>query len=365
MQREKNLLILWIKNEGIRKMNEERKSLYALSLTEMQELIVTLGEKKFRAKQIYEDIVSMRCLNIDEMKRLPQDFRNKLKEKYTVFTMSVVDHRADKERNTVKYLLKTDDNYGIEVVLLKYKHGYTLCISTQVGCRMGCDFCASTIGGKKRDLLPDEMIQQIALISKSEDVRISNVVLMGIGEPLDNYDNVLKFLYLVTNENHFNISMRKITVSTCGIVPRIYQLADEKLQITLAVSLHQTINEKRSAIMPVNRAYNIQKLNEAIDYYIEKTSRRVSIEYALIKGVNDTREEAENLVSMYKGKLVHINLIPLNTVKEKSHRASTKKSIDNFVDYLTKNGINATVRREMGGSEDIAGACGQLVISNQ
>ncbi len=341
-----------------------KKSLYSLSYEELENIVISMGEKKFRAKQIYEDIIGLKVDNIDEINRIPKSLREKLAKKYVVFNMNAVDFRADKERNTVKYLLKTRDFYGIECVLLKYKHGYTICISTQVGCRMACDFCASTVGGKKRDLTYSEMLQQIAIVSKKEGVRISNVVLMGIGEPLDNYNNVISFLNLVSSDMGFNISMRKITVSTCGIVPRIYQLADENLQITLAISLHQTNDEKRSGIMPINRAYNIAKLNEAIDYYIAKTSRRVSIEYALIKGVNDTKEEAETLVKMYKNKLIHINLIPLNTVKDKSHRASTKKSVDAFLNHLVKNGLNATVRREMGGSDDIAAACGQLVMTS-
>ncbi len=342
-------------------MSSVKKSLYSLSKEELIDVVVSLGEKKYRAKQIYEDLITTRVQSIADIDRIPKKFRELLASSYTIFDMVILDKKSDNSRSTVKFLFKTRDNYGIEAVLLKYSYGYSICISTQVGCNMGCDFCASTKNGKKRDLTVDEMIQQIAFISVSEGVKISNVVLMGIGEPLDNYDNVLGFLKTVTREDHLNFSMRKITVSTCGIVPKIYDLADEKLQITLAVSLHHPYDADRSRVMPINSAYSIAELNTAIDYYIKKTSRRVSIEYALIDGVNDSMREADKLVSMYKGKLVHINLIPLNKVEDSKHRASTKKNVEMFLNRLNSRGINATIRREMGGSDDVSAACGQLV----
>jgi len=241
---------------------------------------------------------------------------------------------------------------------MKYHHGYTLCVSSQVGCRMGCKFCASTLNGKVRDLTPGEIIGQILAVQNDLGERISNIVMMGIGEPLDNYDNVMKFLEIVSSSDGLNIGMRHISLSTCGLVPKIYELADEKLQITLSISLHATDDKMRSSIMPVNNKYNIEKLIDACRYYIEKTNRRISFEYTLISGVNDNIETADALIKLLSGMLCHVNLIPVNAVSETGFKKTDRKKVEAFQARLEKNGISATIRREMG--SDISAACGQL-----
>lgn len=325
-----------------------------LEFDEIKALVQQLGYQSFRAKQLF-NWVSKGIISFEEMKNLPANLIEDLKESCYLENMTIEKIQQSEDR-TKKFLLKLNDGCLIESVLLKYKHGYSICVSTQVGCNMGCDFCASTIHGKERDLSAGEIIGQIYTLQRYIGNRISNVVLMGSGEPLDNYEAVLKFLALVNDERGLNISHRKITVSTVGIVPKIYELADEGLQITLAISLHESINEKRDAIIPVNKKYPIDALLKACRYYIKKTKRRITFEYALINGVNDTIETAERLSELLSGMLCHVNLIPINAVQEKNYIPS--ENIQRFKKTLEQSGINTTVRREMG--SDINAACGQL-----
>ena len=259
---------------------------------------------------------------------------------------------------TNKFLFCLKDGNMVESVLMKYKHGNSVCISSQVGCRMGCRFCASTLDGLERNLTPSEMLRQVYQIQKITGERVSNIVIMGTGEPLDNYDNFLKFIHMVSDEHGLNISQRNITASTCGIVPNIRRLAEEKLQITLALSLHGSNQEKRRSLMPVANKYELHEVLEACDYYFEKTGRRITFEYSLVHGVNDTPEDAKELMEILKDRNCHLNLIPVNPIKERNYEKPDKKSAENFKNKLEKNGINVTIRREMG--SDIDGACGQL-----
>ncbi len=326
--------------------------------SELEKIITEeLKEPKFRTKQIFE--WSYREIDsFDDMSNIPKGLRDKLKEKYKIFSPIILEKYISSIDETRRYLLQLEDGNTIESVLMKYHHGYTICISSQVGCAMGCAFCASTRGGKVRSLTAGEIIGQVMTVQRDLGERISNIVMMGIGEPLDNYDNVMKFLSNVNHPLGLNIGHRHISLSTCGLVPRIKQLADENLQITLSISLHATDNEKRSEIMPVNRRYPIEELLEACRYYIEKTNRRISFEYTLIGGVNDTPQEARKLLKLVKGMLCHVNLIPVNAVKETGFKQGSKKSIEEFRKILEDGGISATVRREMGA--DISAACGQL-----
>lgn len=326
--------------------------------SELEKIITEeLKEPKFRTKQIFE--WSYREIDsFDDMSNIPKGLRDKLKEKYNIFSPIILEKYISSIDETRRYLLQLEDGNTIESVLMKYHHGYTICISSQVGCAMGCAFCASTRGGKVRSLTAGEIIGQVMTVQRDLGERISNIVMMGIGEPLDNYDNVMKFLSNVNHPLGLNIGHRHISLSTCGLVPRIKQLADENLQITLSISLHATDNEKRSEIMPVNRRYPIEELLEACRYYIEKTNRRISFEYTLIGGVNDTPQEARKLLKLVKGMLCHVNLIPVNAVKETGFKQGSKKSIEEFRKILEDGGISATVRREMGA--DISAACGQL-----
>ena len=288
--------------------------------------------------------------NFGQVVQLTFDFNNENEEKEEV--------QVSKLDGTRKYLFALDDGNVIESVLMKYKHGNSVCISSQVGCRMGCRFCASTLDGLVRGLRPSEMIDQIYQIGKDIGERISNVVVMGTGEPLDNYDNLLRFIELLTDENGINISQRNLTVSTCGLVPRMRQLADEKLSITLALSLHASNQKKRKALMPVANSYDIHDVVDACKYYFAQTGRRVTFEYSLVGGVNDTAEDAAELSALVHGMNCHINLIPVNPIKERDYVQSNKGVIEAFKNRLEKNGINVTIRREMG--RDIGGACGQL-----
>ena len=326
--------------------------------SELEKIITEeLKEPKFRTKQIFE--WSYREIDsFDDMNNIPKGLRDKLTEKYNIFSPIILEKYISSIDETRRYLLQLEDGNTIESVLMKYHHGYTICISSQVGCAMGCAFCASTRGGKVRSLTAGEIIGQVMTVQRDLGERISNIVMMGIGEPLDNYDNVMKFLSNVNHPLGLNIGHRHISLSTCGLVPRIKQLADENLQITLSISLHATDNEKRSEIMPVNRRYPIEELLEACRYYIEKTNRRISFEYTLIGGVNDTPQEARKLLKLVKGMLCHVNLIPVNAVKETGFKQGSKKSIEEFRKILEDGGISATVRREMGA--DISAACGQL-----
>ena len=333
------------------------KKLVDLSYNEMDELILSLNEPKFRAKQLY-DWIQKGAESFDDMLNIPKSLRDKLSKDWIVGAVKICERFVSAIDGTRKYLLELSDGNLIEAVLMEYDYGYTICISSQVGCRMGCKFCASTIGGKERDLTPGELLSQIICVQKDLGQRISNVVMMGIGEPFDNFQNVLKFIELVNAPEGLNIGQRHISISTCGLVDKIYTLADKNLQINLLISLHAPDNESRSKIMPVNNKYPIEKLIEACDYYIEKTNRRISFEYTLISGVNDSLEEAEKLAKLLKGRLCHVNLIPVNKVEETGFLKSGKNSILEFKKRLELRGIAATVRREMG--SDINAACGQL-----
>lgn len=316
-----------------------------------------LEEPKFRAKQIFTWLYRG-VTSFDELTDLSKSLREKLKAGYSLGNLTIAEKYISSIDETRRYLLQLDDGNCIESVLMKYHHGYTVCISSQVGCAMGCAFCASTRGGKVRNLSAGEIIGQVMTVQQDLGERISNIVMMGIGEPLDNYDEVSKFLEIVNHPQGLCIGHRHISLSTCGLVPKIKELADKNLQITLSVSLHAATDEKRSQIMPVNRKYPICELLDACRYYIEKTNRRISFEYTLIQGVNDTPEEADRLLKLLKGILCHVNLIPVNPVKETGFKQGSRQSIEAFRAILERGGIAATIRREMG--SDIRAACGQL-----
>ena len=338
--------------------NNKLTDIKSMNMSELTEYIISLGEKKFRAKQIYEWIHVKHVESFDEMTNISKKLIQTLKENARLITLQKEEVQISKIDGTRKYLFALEDGNVIESVLMKYKHGNSVCISSQVGCRMGCRFCASTLDGLVRGLRPSEMIDQIYQIGKDIGERISNVVVMGTGEPLDNYDNLLRFIELLTDENGINISQRNLTVSTCGLVPRMKQLADEQLSITLALSLHASNQEKRKELMPVANSYDIHEVVDACRYYFSKTGRRVTFEYSLVGGVNDTSEDAAELSALVKGMNCHINLIPVNPIKERSYVQSNAGVIEAFKKRLEKNGINVTIRREMG--RDIDGACGQL-----
>ena len=330
----------------------------SLNLEELTEYIQSLGEKKFRAKQIYKWLHQDFVTGFDEMTNLPKDLREKLKRDACVYVVKPVKVMVSQLDGTRKYLYELNDGNIIESVLMKYHHGNSVCISTQVGCRMGCRFCASTLDGLARSLTAAEMLEQIYRIGTDIGERISNVVVMGSGEPLDNYDHLLRFLQLLTDENGLHMSQRNVTVSTCGLVPRMRELADERLQITLALSLHAATQEKRLSLMPVAKKYELSQVIEACDYYFAKTGRRMTFEYSLVGGVNDTDEDAAQLVRLLKGKNCHINLIPVNPIKERNYVQSARSVVETFRNKLEQQGMAVTVRREMG--RDIDGACGQL-----
>jgi len=328
-----------------------------LSLNEIEEKLIELGEKKYRAKQIYawlyRDIDSF-----EEMTDLSKELIEKLKHEFYVKNLEEV-HFLKSKDGTIKYLFRLNDGNAIESVLMKYKYGYTACVSNQVGCKMGCNFCASAKIGFVRSLTPGEIISQILMLQKLTGEKISNVVFMGIGEPLDNYDNVLKAVKMINDPKGLNIGARHISISTCGIVPKIKELADENLQCNLCISLHSSKDDVRSEMMPINKKYSIKEVIEACKYYIEKTNRRITFEYALVDGVNDSLADAEHLSKLLKGMLAHVNLIPINKIKDGKYEKSSTEKILSFRDYLNNRGIVATVRRELG--SDISAACGQLV----
>ena len=315
------------------------------------------AESAFRAKQVISCIYK-EVWDFSEMKNIPKSLQEKLKENFYFGIPDVEEEYISKIDGTKKLLLAFNDGNLIETVIMKYKHGNSICVSTQVGCRMGCKFCASTLEGRIRNLTAGEIISQILVAQKLIGERISNIVLMGSGEPLDNYENVLKFLEIVNAEYGLNIGQRHITLSTCGLVPKIYDLADNGLSITLAISLHATSDEKRREIMPIANKYSIKEILDACNYYINKTKRRITFEYSLVKDVNDGSEDAKALSKLLKGLLCHVNLIPVNEVKENSFKRSSESTIQNFENILKNSGIEVTVRREMGG--DINAACGQL-----
>ena len=330
----------------------------SLNYNELVQYVESINEKKFRAAQLYSWMHEKLAESYDEMTNISDKLKDTLKEDTLYTSLKIVKMQESRIDGTRKYLFELYDGNLIESVFMKYHHGNSVCISSQVGCKMGCRFCASTLHGCVRNLSPLEMLDQIYRISRDTNERVSNVVIMGSGEPMDNYDNVIKFIELLNSERGLNISQRNITVSTCGIVPKIKELADLKLQITLAISLHAPNDELRKTMMPIANKYSIAEIMDACRYYLDKTGRRISFEYSLVKGVNDTKECANELIELVKGLNCHINLIPVNPIKERDYEQSEKNSIKNFRDMLERKGINATVRREMG--RDIDGACGQL-----
>ena len=332
-------------------------NLKSLTLTELTALLKEQGEPGFRAKQIYTWL-HKGVRSYAEMTNLPRSLRDRLQEQYPICPPEVVRKQVSKLDGTTKYLWELSDGNCVESVLMRYHHGNTVCISTEVGCLMGCAFCASTHGGLVRRLEPFEMLDQVLFTQIDSGLPVSNIVLMGIGEPLDNFDNVMRFLELVNSPEGMNISMRHISLSTCGIVPKIDLLAQKKLQLTLSVSLHAPNDEIRNTIMPVNKAYPIDELIAACRRYYEATSRRISFEYAMINGVNDTEAAAKELLRRMKGLPAHFNLIPLNHVEESPLKPSTRQAVARFQKLLEEGGITATVRRTLG--SDIDASCGQL-----
>ena len=329
----------------------------SMTMEELKNLMTEIGEKPFRAKQIYAWLHQQLVTSWDEMTNLSKSLREKLSV-YPITALSQADVRISKIDGTRKYLFQLEDGNVIESVLMRYHHGNSVCISSQVGCRMGCRFCASTIGGLTRCLKPSEMLDQIYRIQSITGERISNVVVMGTGEPMDNYDNLVRFIRILTDENGLGISQRNVTVSTCGIVPKMYDLAEEKLQITLAISLHAVNDEKRRELMPIANTYSIEEILKACRYYYSQTNRRITFEYSLVKGVNDSREDAKALAALLEGINCHINLIPVNPIEERSYRQTEADAVLKFKNMLEKYGRNVTIRREMG--RDIQAACGQL-----
>ena len=330
----------------------------SMNLSELTIFIAELGEKSFRAKQIYQWIHQKQINSFSDMTNISKKLIEKLNEKAVLTTLKPIEVQTSKIDGTKKYLFLLEDGNVIESVLMRYKHGNSVCISSQVGCRMGCKFCASTLDGLVRGLTAGEMLDQIYQIGKDIGERISNVVVMGTGEPLDNFENLLKFIEMLTDENGAHISQRNLTISTCGIVPKMKELAEKELSITLALSLHASNQEKRKELMPIANAYDIKEVIDVCKYYFEKTGRRITFEYSLVGGVNDTDEDARELSDLIKGMNCHVNLIPVNPIKERDYVQSNEKVIMAFKNKLEKNHINVTVRREMG--RDIDGACGQL-----
>lgn len=337
---------------------DSKKDIKSLNLEELKTELESMGEKAFRAKQMYEWMHVKLARSFDEMTNLSAKFREQCKEKYEYTCVKPVRIQESKIDGTKKFLFELSDGNVVESVWMQYKHGNSVCISSQVGCRMGCRFCASTLDGLERNLTPSEMLDQIYAITRLTQERVSNVVVMGTGEPMDNYDNLLTFIKMLTDEHGLHISQRNITVSTCGLVPMMKKLAEEELQITLALSLHAVTDEKRRELMPIANKYSIAELMEACDYYFARTGRRISFEYSLVGGVNDTKEDAEGLIALAGKRNCHINLIPVNPIKERDYVQSEKEAIMAFKGRLEKSHINVTVRREMG--RDIDGACGQL-----
>lgn len=329
-----------------------------MTLAELKECIQSLGEKEFRAKQLFEWMHVKHVRSYDDMHNMGKNLIKALEEKYPLVTLKPIEVLTSKEDGTKKFLFELSDKNVIESVWMKYKHGNSVCISSQVGCRMGCRFCASTLDGLVRNLTPSEMLDQIYAIRMITGEPVSNVVIMGSGEPLDNYDNVLRFLHLATDEKGLNLSARNITLSTCGLVPKMRELAEEKLQITLALSLHAPNDEKRKRLMPIANRYSVREAVDACRYYFDKTGRRITFEYSLVAGENDSTSDAEELSQLIKDINCHVNLIPVNPIKERSYKESAMASIVVFKNKLEKNRINVTIRREMG--RDINGACGQL-----
>ena len=337
------------------------KNIKDYNLEELKEELVALGEKKYRAEQIFKWIYVDKVKEFDEMTNLSVELREKLKENYTMCNYKIL-RKQESSDGTKKYLFDVLDGNAIETVLMEYHHGKTVCVSSQIGCKMGCKFCASTGIQFVRSLSSGEIVEQILAVEQDIGDKISNIVFMGIGEPFDNYDNVMKAIRIINNQKGLNIGARHISVSTSGLVPRIYDFANEDIQCTLSISLHATNNEKRSSMMPVNQRYPIEELMKACKDYIAKTNKRISFEYALAKDNNDNLEDAKELVKLLKGMLCHVNLIPINKIENGKYTKSTNENIIKFRDYLNDNGIVATIRRELG--SDIDAACGQLRRKN-
>lgn len=335
-----------------------KSDIKSMTIEELKILLTQMGEKPFRAKQIFQWLHQKNVNAFDSMTNLSKELRKKLNENTKIFNAVQVEKRVSEQDETSKYLFTLEGDSMIESVLMKYHYGNTACISTQVGCRMGCTFCASTLEGVERNLSAGEMLSQIYEIQKDSGVRISNVVLMGSGEPLDNYNNVLKFIHLANSPEGLNLGQRHITLSTCGLIEQMYQLAEENLQITLAVSLHAPNDEIRNKIMPISKKNTMWELLKVCKYYSEHTKRRITFEYAMIQGVNDTQECARQLSSQLHHMLCHVNLIPINEVKEKNYKKSNTETVEHFAKILNERGIETTIRRKLG--SDIYAACGQL-----
>ncbi|MDQ0190840.1 23S rRNA (adenine(2503)-C(2))-methyltransferase RlmN [Alicyclobacillus cycloheptanicus] len=335
--------------------------LYNFRKRELIDLLKTYGEPSYRATQIFEWLYQKRATRISEMTNLSKKLRQRLEEEATVVTSEALRKQVSKVDGTVKFLLGWSDHVTVETVLMRHDYGNSVCVSTQVGCKMGCTFCASTLGGMIRQMTAGEMVEQLLWSQRlldDTDERVSSVVLMGSGEPMDNYEQAMKFIDIINDPNGLNIGQRHITISTVGLVPGIIRLADDGRPITLAVSLHAANDELRSSMMPVNRAYPLEKLMEACQYYCQKTGRRISFEYALVGGKNDSLEDARQLAALIRNLPSHVNLIPVNYVPERNYSRTPKDQIDAFLQELRRLGVNATIRREMG--HDISAACGQL-----
>lgn len=337
---------------------DQKTDMKSLTFEELKAALIDMGEKPFRAAQIYQWMHQKLAGSFDEMTNISAELKGKLAERFTYTCLTPVQVQESKLDGTKKFLFRLADDNVVESVYMRYHHGISVCISSQVGCRMGCRFCASTLDGLERNLTPSEMLDQIYAISRYTGERVSNVVVMGTGEPLDNYDNLVIFLKLLNDERGLHISQRNITVSTCGIVPNMRRLADEKLQITLALSLHATTDEKRKRLMPIANRYSLSEVLAACAYYFEQTGRRITFEYSLVGGVNDTDQDAAELSEIASGLCCHVNLIPVNPIKERDYVQSGKARIAAFREKLERNKVTVTVRREMG--RDIDGACGQL-----
>ncbi|MFY0759092.1 23S rRNA (adenine(2503)-C(2))-methyltransferase RlmN [Metabacillus dongyingensis] len=340
--------------------DQVKPSIYSLELGELQDWLTEKGEKPFRAAQIFDWLYIKRASSFEEMSNLSKALRGKLDEHFVLTTLKTIIQQTSND-GTMKFLFELHDGYSIETVLMRHEYGNSVCVTTQVGCRIGCTFCASTLGGLKRNLEAGEIVAQVVKVQQALDElgeRVSHVVIMGIGEPFDNYDEMMGFLKIINHDDGLNIGARHITVSTSGIIPKIYKFADEHLQINFAVSLHAPNTELRSRLMPINKAYKLPELMEAIEYYVNKTGRRVSFEYGLFGGVNDQVEHAEELAKLIKHLKCHVNLIPVNYVPERDYVRTPREQIDLFEKTLKKRGINVTTRREQG--HDIDAACGQL-----
>ncbi|TQR38345.1 23S rRNA (adenine(2503)-C(2))-methyltransferase RlmN [Lysinibacillus sphaericus] len=359
-----NDLVDEAEDKPVRRAKKEKpnlkESVYSLQPEQLEEWLKENGEKPFRAAQIFDWLYNKRVKTFEEMSNLSKGLREKLEASFALTTLSTIIQQESKD-GTIKFLFQLQDGYSIETVLMRHEYGNSVCVTTQVGCRIGCTFCASTLGGLKRHLLAGEIVEQVVKVQQTLDEldeRVSHIVIMGIGEPFDNYDAMMNFLKVINHEKGLNIGARHITVSTSGIVPKIYEFADEQLQINFAVSLHAPNQEARQKLMPIARAYKLDELMEAVRYYTKKTGRRVTFEYGLMSGENDSVEIAEELSALIKGLKCHVNLIPVNYVPERDYVRTSRSQIFAFEKTLKKNGINVTIRREQG--SDIAAACGQL-----